>query len=437
MTRGIIITAPASGSGKSVVTMALLRALLHRKQRVAAFKTGPDYIDGAFHAVAGCLRCRSLDPWCMSRSRLHHEYARLSDGADIVVGEGTMGLFDSSLDGTGSTADLATVLGLPCVLVVNTRGLGASVAALVEGFHHHRKQVSIAGVILNQVSSARHLKILELAMNGVAPVFGHLSNLPEFRLPHRHLGLVQAIEHEDLEVWLEHAATRVAETLDLDALISVAREAGTTVGNAVMEPVLPLGQRISIAHDSAFAFCYPTIVDDWRDAGAEITWFSPLADEGPHPEADAVYLPGGYPELHAATLSSNRRFHDSLREAASQGAFVYGECGGYMALGDTLIDADGNGHPMAGLLPICTSFAKPRRHLGYRQLKLETTCQLGTSGTALRGHEFHYATLETPSGPHLFSCKAADGSDLPDAGTVVGNVAGSFCHVVDRYAPEC
>jgi cobyrinic acid a,c-diamide synthase len=261
---------------------------------------------------------------------------------------------------------------------------------------------------------------------------GCLPRADDLALPERHLGLVQAGEHPDLERFLDRAARLVAENVDVAALVALGRPlAGARAG--VTPPVPPLGQRIAVADDDAFAFRYALVTDGWRRAGAELVPFSPLADQPPDPAADAVYLPGGYPELHAGRLAANGRFLAGLRAAMERGAAVFGECGGYMTMGTGLIDAEGRRHAMAGLLPLETSFAERRLHLGYRMATLAADAPLGPAGGRFRGHEFHYATIlgEGPGTP-LFHCRNAKGNDAGAAGRIAGRIAGSFVHLIDR-----
>jgi cobyrinic acid a,c-diamide synthase len=246
---------------------------------------------------------------------------------------------------------------------------------------------------------------------------------------------VQAGEHKDLEGFLNRAGAWVAEHLDVDGLVTLARPLALNGGppDPYLPPLAPLGQRIAVAADPAFAFSYPLVIDGWRDAGAEVVPFSPLAGEGPDGDADAVYLPGGYPELHAGALAAASGFMDGLASATARGAVVFGECGGYMVLGRGLIDADGTRHAMAGLLALETSFAKPKLHLGYRRAVTVDGGTLGKAGTAFRGHEFHYAeVIEEGPGEPLFHAAGAEAQDLGPAGLVDGQVCGSFIHLIDR-----
>lgn len=430
---GLIIAAPASGSGKTIVTLALLRAFRRAGIAVASAKAGPDYIDPAFHAAASGADCINLDCWGMRPATLSALAGTLSDGAALVLCEGVMGLFDGATDGTGSTADLSARTGWPVLLVLDVRGQAASAAAVYDGFARHRDGVNLVGVICNRVGGPGHERTLReaFAVLDRPPAFlGFLPRDPAFVLPERHLGLVQAREHTALDAFLENAAAFVSENLDLPALRRCAR-AGSVASEKVMF-LPPLGQHIAVAQDDAFAFHYPAMLKGWRAAGATISFFSPLADDRPSDAADAVYLPGGYPELHAGRLAANAQFRDGMKAAAARGAAIYGECGGYMALGAGLVDGAGVRHAMTGLLPLETSFADRRLHLGYRRIEALAGTVLGPSGTRFRGHEFHYAAIvaEGPGNP-LFRAVDARGENERACGLVSGTVAGSFLHLID------
>lgn len=435
---GLIVAAPASGSGKTTVTMGLLRALRRRGLRVAAAKSGPDYIDPAFHAAAAGRPCLNLDPWAMRPATIAATVAMLARDADLIVCEGAMGLFDGvDAHGRGSCADLARATGWPVVLVVDASGQAASVAALLSGFVRHRSDISVAGAIFNRVGGAKHAAVLDAAAAASLPSLARLGAVPrepKIVLPERHLGLVQARERADLDAVIERAADIVAAAVDLDALVALACPARMPASPPA-SALPPLGQRIAVAEDDAFAFAYPGMIAGWRAAGAEIVTFSPLADDAPDAAADAVFLPGGYPELHAGRLAGNRTFLDGLRNAAARNAVVYGECGGYMVLGRTLTDASGQVHSMAGLLPVRTSFSERRLALGYRMVKLAAATPLGSAGTAYRGHEFHYATVTDAEGDPLFEAQDAQERQLGPAGQRAGTVMGSFIHLIDESGP--
>ena len=431
---GLLIAAPASGSGKTLVTLALLRALRRRGTRVASLKVGPDYIDPAFHTAASGRACLNFDGWAMRPATRADVLRRLSHDAELLVGEGVMGLFDGAAGGAGSTAEAARLTGWPVVLVVDAKGMADSASALLEGFARHDPRVEVAGVIFNRVGGAGHATLLrEAAARAGVRCLSCLPREPALEMPARHLGLVQAGEHADLDVRIAAAADWLAPRVDLDALAELARPADLPSG-APAAQLPPLGQRIAVARDHAFAFAYASVLDGWRASGAEVMPFSPLADEPPDTDADAVYLPGGYPELHAGRLAANARFLDGLRAAAARGAWVFGECGGYMVLGRGLVDAEGTRHAMAGLLALETSFAAPRLHLGYRTVETCAPTPLGDAGTRLTGHEFHYAATLSETGAPFARAGDAAGCDRGTTGLAAGTVAGSFLHLIDRAA---
>ncbi|NKB51458.1 MAG: cobyrinate a,c-diamide synthase [Rhizobiaceae bacterium] len=430
MPGGFVIAAPQSGSGKTTITLGLLRALCRAGHVVRSAKAGPDFIDPAFHGAATGEACVNLDPWAMREDLILNLVAE--NDAFLVV-EGMMGLFDGGADGRGSAADLALMLGPPIVLVVDAARQSHSIAALVAGFRDHRETVNMAGVILNKVGSSRHEMMLREALATIdMPVLGCVPRDDRLQQKSRHLGLVQAREHGDLEGFLDGAADVMAQSIDVDALLQLTGSVrGEVSGNA--PPMPPPGQRIAIARDDAFAFLYPHLLAGWQSVGAEIQFFSPLNDETPFPDCDAVYLPGGYPELHGGKLAGNHNFKDGLKQAADRGALVYGECGGYMVLGESLIDADGEAHQMANLLPLITSFEKRKLHLGYRRATPIHALPFAPIGKVLTAHEFHYSTVVRQVDQlALFTAKDARGEDLGPCGMVNGNVAGSYLHLIDQ-----
>jgi cobyrinic acid a,c-diamide synthase len=426
MSRGLIISAERSGAGKTTVSLGLMRAFARRGLTVQAYKCGPDYIDPAFHAVATGRPSYNLDSWAMPPGLLSDLVVR--HPADLVVTEGVMGLFDGA-GGRGATSDLAASLGWPVVLVLDVKGQIETAAAVAAGCASFRDDVGIAGVILNRVASPRHLAMIAPAFERVGiKLFGSLANDPRFALPERHLGLVQAIETADLDSRLDTIADALAESVQLDAIRHSARAAKLV--DPAGDGVRPPGQRIAVARDRAFSFLYPHLLDQWRAAGAEILPFSPLADEAPDARADAIWLPGGYPELHAGTLAAASRFLGGLRQAASRAIPIHGECGGYMVLGQGLEDAAGRRHAMAGLLELETSFAQRRLHIGYRRARLKVDCALGRAGNEIMGHEFHYARALSIGDEPLVDCRDVSGAPVPEAGGRRGSVSGTFFHAI-------
>ena len=441
----LIIAAPRSGAGKTTVTLGLLRALRRRGVAAQPFKSGPDYIDPAFHEVAAGRPSYNLDSWAMGADLIATLAATASMDAEISVAEGVMGLFDGAAargqSGSGTTADLASLLGWPVVLVLDVTGQTETAAAVALGCARYRDDIDIAGVILNRVASARHLALIAPAFERIKlPVFGAVLRDERIALPERHLGLVQAREIAAIDQHLDRLADVVDAAVDVDAIRRSARSAKVLPATSdersnESKHHLPLpGQRIALAQDRAFSFMYPHLLRQWRRAGAEIIPFSPLANEAPDDTADAVWLPGGYPELHAGTLASAHSFRAGLRTLAERSIPIHGECGGYMVLGRGLKDADGRRHEMTGLLGLETSFLERKLHLGYRRARLQRDCSLGAEGTEVFGHEFHYASTVSVRGDLLVDCRDASGVSVPEQGARQGSITGTFFHVIDGAA---
>jgi cobyrinic acid a,c-diamide synthase len=431
--RGLIVAATRSGSGKTTVTLALLAALARRGIKVRSAKTGPDYIDPAFHAAASRAASFNLDSWAMPPPLLDALAAQATGDAELLIIEGVMGLFDgvSGPPGQrGTTADLAAHFGLPVVLVLDITGQSQSAAAVVRGFVTHDPAVRIAGVILNRVGSERHHALVAEALAALdIPVLGALPRAQQLALPERHLGLVQATEHADLDLRLERLADVAHRTIDLDRMLAVAAPLALSPP-AQIPAINPPGQRVALARDQAFSFIYPHVLAAWRHAGAEIIEFSPLADQAPDATCDACWLPGGYPELFAGTLAGADRFRSGIARFA-QTRPVHGECGGHMVLGEGLEDSAGVRHAMTGLLGHASSFAKRKLHLGYREARLLADAPLGKAGSVIRGHEFHYASLiETGNDAPLVDLADAAGHSLGRAGGRRHNVSGTFFHAI-------
>lgn len=420
MAKAIVVAAPSSGSGKTLITLGLLRSFRNAGVRVASAKVGPDYIDPRFHQAATGRACYNLDPWAMNVGQINGLVTELARDADLVIIEGVMGLFDGPRGAKGSTADLAVMLGLPVLFTLDCRHQAQSAAALVHGFASYRKDLDFAGVILNRTASDRHEMLLREALG--AQVLMALRNDEALAWPSRHLGLVQAQESGDLEAFIEATALRLNHKSALERILDLARPLAVGYGTPVVPPLAP---SIAVARDDAFSFAYSHLLDGWQCQGASLSFFSPLADEAPDETAEAVFLPGGYPELQAGRIAGNARFLNGLRHHRG---LIYGECGGYMVLGDNLIDSNGISHVMAGLLPVTTSFASRKLHLGYRQLEPLTG---GPWNGRLTAHEFHYSTVVS-EGPadRLFGARDAAGNILENMGLRRGRVMGSYGHVI-------
>ena len=438
MTKGFIISAPHSKAGKTMVSLGLMRAFTNRGLCVQPQKSGPDYIDPAFHARATHRPSYNLDSWAMDEAMLatHIHYGA---DADITILEGAMGLFDggspSSLGQTGATAELAMRTGWPVILILDVAGQAQSAAATAQGFINHHKGVHIAGIILNRVASPRHAALIQSAM--AAKNIDILGIIPRHNLslPTRHLGLIQAQELTDLDNSLKNLAQLIEQNIDLDRLLALARPCALPPPKARTN-IPPPAQNIAIAQDAAFSFLYPHLLHSWRAQGAALYPFSPLADEGPDPKADFVWLGGGYPELHAARLSAAQNFQKHMHAHAHAQTKpiptpIHGECGGFMVLGTALIDAQGTSHKMLGLLDIVTSFQTRKLNLGYRHAILDRPLYPGLS-PQLYGHEFHYSTITSYDTDIYGKVYDASGAQQPFSFARRAHISGSYFHMISE-----
>ncbi|OJH44872.1 cobyrinate a,c-diamide synthase [Paracoccus sp. SM22M-07] len=434
-TPGLMISAPASGTGKTMLMLGLLSALRRRGMAVQPFKSGPDYIDPAFHAAASGRASFNLDAWAMQPGRIIAHVTGQPD-ADLILAEGSMGLFDGVATpgetGIGSSAEVAQMMGWPVVLILDVSGQAQSAAAVARGFATLRPDLPFAGVVLNRVASPRHDALIRegMAEAGIT-VLGALPRQGNITLPERHLGLVQAEETPELQAILDQAGDFFSAHCDLDAIIAAAASRALPDADAPL-PIIAPGGRIALARDAAFSFTYPHVLQAWRKAGATILPFSPLADQAPDDSADCCWLPGGYPELHAPKLAAADSFRGAMHRFAATRP-VHGECGGYMALGAGLVDAAGERHRMLGLLGLETSYHKRRMHLGYRRAELVAPLP-GVGQGALRGHEFHYASITDQPDAPLARVTDANGAAVPETGswraTRAGQVTGTFFHMI-------
>jgi cobyrinic acid a,c-diamide synthase len=430
---GLVIAAPRSSSGKTTITLGLLRAFHRRGIAVRGLKCGPDYIDPAFHAAACGKPSLNLDAWAMSPNLMASLAFDAAHESELTLCEGLMGLFDgvpAESGRSGSSADVAAATGWPVVLVIDVSGQSQSAGAVALGCATFDPRITVAGVILNKVGSERHRYLIGLAMEKAGlKILGSVPRDASATIPERHLGLVQAEETKELDRILDHMADLVEKHVDLEAVREAAKTP-TLQSDAQIHAIKPPGQRIALARDAAFSFIYPHHLLAWRKAGAEILPFSPLNNEAPDETCDVCWVPGGYPELHARTLSHAQEFLNGLRHFAENKP-VHGECGGYMVLGETLTDAGGHEWPMANLLSVKTSFAKRKMTLGYRDATLLDDTPLGKKGAHLRGHEFHYATIiDQGADLHFATVIDAYGSDPKPSGSRRGYVTGSFFHAI-------
>lgn len=418
---GLIIAAPSSGSGKTTITLGLLRALYNRGKAIRSAKSGPDYIDPKFHEAASHKKCFNLDSWAMKPENI----LALASGVEPLLIEGAMGLFDGAPPkGKGASSDLAKILNIPVVLIVDVSHQAQSVAPIVQGFANHSPtDVHISGLILNKIGSARHEAMLRTALDPIdIPILGCVYRNPELSIPSRHLGLIQASEHNDLENFLNKSADIMEKSINIDAFLALFQHLPAT--KKAFQTIPPPAQSIAVASDAAFTFAYPHLLNSWHHAGTRLSFFSPLNNEAPAPDADLVFLPGGYPELYAGRLSQNQTFIDGMKAAKS----VYGECGGYMIMGNGMIDANGTRHKMLGFLNLETSFYQRKLSLGYRSLFSLGSLFHGK----IAAHEFHYTTTHHAIGSPLFKAQDSTGKILPDMGLQNGSYSGSFAHIIDQ-----
>ena len=394
----LVIAGTQSGAGKTTIATALMAALARRGIRVQPFKAGPDFIDPSFHRVACGRVSRNLDGWMLTREQNLEIFLRACANAEIAIVEGVMGLFDGrdAVSDAGSTAEMAKWLAAPVLLIVDASAMARSAAAIVRGFEDFDRQLRIAGVLFNRVAGARHYEFLRAAVerNCRATPLGFLTTHDAIRFPDRHLGLVMAQE------WLDDArivelAQWIERHVDLDLLIDLARSAPPVAFEAPKD-FLHAGERvrIGVARDRAFCFYYQDNLDLLEACGCEIVEFSPMNDADLPANLDGLYLGGGYPELHGAQLSANRRMLESIGDFARSGAPVYAECGGFMYLTEAIVDADGIEHPMAGIFPTRARMQPRLAALGYLEIEQVSDDAWLERGERARGHEFRYSTID-------------------------------------------
>jgi cobyrinic acid a,c-diamide synthase len=442
----LVIAGTHSGVGKTTVTLAILAALRARGRRVQPFKVGPDFIDPGHHTAASGRTSRNLDGWMLGAAVNRELFARAAADADLSIIEGVMGLFDgaSAVGETGSTAEIAKQFAAPVLLVVDGSAMARSAAALVWGYARFDPGLHLAGVLFNRVTSDGHYRLLKDAVEAstTVKVMGYLRPDPALTIPERHLGLTTALEG-DLQEHYERLGKALAETANLDLLEELARSAvdldlpdGTSFPPASTRSPSLAQSRVAVARDWAFCFYYPENLE-WLEAqGAELVPFSPMHDDQ-LPEADLVYLGGGYPELYAETLAANAAMRHAIRNYAEQGGAIYAECGGLMYLLEAIRDCDGRVHEMVGLFPAQAVMRRSRPTIGYRQCTVTRRCLLGEPGLTVRGHEFHYFQLE-PTGPLAYACALADanGREQGPDGLITGSVVALSTHLHFASQPE-
>lgn len=432
--QGIVIAGTHSGCGKTTITLGILSALKKKGFVIQSFKVGPDFIDTGLHKIITNRPSRNLDLWMCGEEYVKDCFYKHSEDVDIAVIEGVMGLYD----GDFSTARLADTLNLPIILVIDTYGIAESAGAIVKGFMEYKTPSLIKGIIFNRVASERHFRRLRNSVCDI-DVLGYLPRELIFEIPHRHLGLTVAEENPITNENLERLADTVLKHIDIDALINKIQPSHHQEKNENRPSPYTYPNKssasVAIAYDKAFCFYYEDNIDLLRTAGAEIIKFSPLNDKT-IPEADAIYIGGGYPELYAEELSKNTSMLETIYNWAQSEKPIYAECGGLMYLSKGIYDFDGNFFKMANVFPFYTQMKKGKSHLGYREIELNEDCILGKKGDKIRGHEFHYSEIK-PSALSLqpsamttcYSLIDNSDQDIQKEGYRLKNVLSSYIHI--------
>ncbi|MFZ5427288.1 MAG: cobyrinate a,c-diamide synthase [Thermodesulfobacteriota bacterium] len=438
MTKSLLISGVRSGCGKTSLTLGLLAALTRRGLVCAPFKTGPDFIDPGLHALACGRESHNMDSWMLTAEANRSIFSRHAAGADVAVAEGAMGLFDGASGSSerGSAAHMAKLLGIPAVLVVDASGMGRSAAAVAQGFARFDPSLSLAGVVFNRVGGRGHREILAEAMAQAGmQVLGMLGRDAKLAIPSRHLGLTTAADLEDCPAWLDKLACWVEDGIDLDRLVGLLPETMLDATAPVQDA--PPAVRLGVARDRAFCFLYGENLRLLRAAGAEPVFFSPLEDSRLPDGLDGLYLPGGYPEMHAGALSANASMLADLRSFCLSGRPALAECGGFMTLMEGFTDLEGRFHAMAGVFPCSARMGTRFAALGYREAVFQAATPLGPPGTVARGHEFHYSSLEAlPEVSSAYSLSGRTGPiDTPE-GFLAAGTLGSYVHLHFASNPE-
>ena len=446
--QGVVIAGTHSGCGKTTMTLGIMAALNKKGLKVQPFKTGPDFIDTGLHKLITGRTSRNLDLWMCGRDYVKECFQKHSSDADISVIEGVMGMYDGNI----CTADLAAELGLPVILVVDAYGMAESAGAVVKGFCEYSRfnihNSRFAGVIFNRVASERHYSRIKDSVQDIS-VLGYLPRDPDFNIPHRHLGLVVAEETPIDQKEIDKLADAIIKYVDIDLILRKTPPCGPPLVRRELKGGSAASYKIAVAYDKAFCFYYEDNLDLLKKAGAEIVNFSPLSDTKIPDEIDALYIGGGYPELHAQQLSENKAMLGSIKNFADSGNPVYAECGGFMYLTEGIYDFANVLYPMAGIFPFKTRMLKGRLRLGYREAELKQDSILGQKGAAIRGHEFHYSeivdrTQNLPTGQAgtehkaqtVYSVKDGSYNTLDNEGYMINNTLGSYIHIHFGSSPE-
>ncbi|HJO95617.1 MAG TPA: cobyrinate a,c-diamide synthase [Victivallales bacterium] len=425
------VAGTSSGEGKTTVTLALLRALYIRGLKVQPFKCGPDYIDPMFHNIACHNKSRNLDCWMMGTENVKQSFRKATENADCAVVEGVMGMFDSSKPGSlnGSTAQVAAELNIPVLLTVNCSGMAGSIAALVKGYSEFYKRSNIVGVIANKVGSVNHAVILREALDiaGLPPLVGYLIKDAKWNLEERHLGLTPSSENVKSDEWFDSIAETAEKCFDIDKILEI----------SLTEKIIPAKKvinnkkkKLAVAYDKAFNFYYEDNLDILQECGFELVKFSPLNDLLLPENIDGVYFGGGFPEMFAKELESNKSMIESINKYAESGGYIFAECGGFMYLTGCLTDCSGKVYKMCGLIPAVSKMESRLRSLGYREAVLCEDTFFGKAGTTVRGHEFHWSSTEFEEEVKpLYNVRGTRNKTWTEAGYCLNNICAGYIHI--------
>ena len=434
LTSAIVVAGVRSGVGKTTIATGIMGALTRRGCQVQPFKVGPDYIDPSYHELACGVPSRNLDTWMLTSRAVRELFQRAASRRQISVVEGVMGVYDgqSNLSEAGSTAEVAKLLSAPVILVADASGVARSIAAEVLGFQQFDRELRIAGVILNGVAGPRHLEFCQPQIEATTglPVLGYLPRKPQFAQPERHLGLIPTVEGTVARQWYDQLISQVEASVDIDRIIQIAATCQPPPATRELYPVEPQPKRavLAVARDKAFSFYYQDSLDLLEAWGAELVGFSPLEDRRLPKGVGGVYIGGGFPEIFAQELSENPTMIRSIRDAIRIGTPIYAECGGLMYLGRSLVNRDGIEYLMVGAIPAISSMAKSNMTLGYREVESLSDSPLLARGQQVRGHEFHWSTLDQPPDPEQGVYRVINQENRPD-GFHVGSVWASYIHV--------
>jgi cobyrinic acid a,c-diamide synthase len=429
-----------SGVGKTVITLALIRAFVERGFNVQPFKCGPDYIDSEFHSKAANNNSYNLDTWMMGAEQVKKTFKRKIQNVDMGIVEGVMGLFDGAKTDSleGSTASVADLLDIPIILVVNAKNIAQSIAAVVKGYHTLYPNIKIAGIIANNVGSEGHKNILcdALKKHHLPPLIGAIPKNKAFELSERHLGLTPDLETGKTDEWYSNIAKVIENSIDLNLLLKISQIEKPEFKKPVKHK-FHSKLKLGIADDESFHFYYKDNLDLLEDNGFELVTFSPLHDIKLPGDLNAVYFGGGFPEMFAENLSSNKTMINSIKDFAENNGVIFAECGGYMYLVKDFVNSEKEVFPMCNILDGTGKMTNKLQNFGYKEIVLDKNCLFGKDGTTFKGHEFHWSTIELKqSNLNLFLTKRIKEEKWKETGQIYKNVFASYIHLHFLSNPE-